>query len=266
MIRPGGYDIVAEAVREAGLDPGARLLDVGCGEGETLTFLRESFEIEGLGIDRSAELIRRGQARDASLDIREGEADFLDFESRSFDAVLMECVLSLVEMRTEALHEAWCILKPGGKLIITDLCYRPGQDKRHPSPELEGLPTDAGFATGTAPPPEGEEEAACACEEHDHSKDTGRCDHYTPGIPAGIFNVDQLVDECKELEYRFCARKDKTKELDAFAAEMIFEHGSLEAWFAALESDGLAKDSFCGKIPEETKPGYFWLVMEKIGE
>lgn len=264
MIRPGGFDVAAEAVREAGLPRSARLLDVGCGEGETLTFLRESFGMEGVGIDRSPEGIARGRARDGLLDLREGEADFLDFESRSFDAVLMECVLSLVEMRTEALHEAWCILKPGGKLIIADLCYREGAEILHPSPGLEGLPTDAGFATGTVPPPEGEEDV-CACDDHDHAMDTGRCDHYTPGVPAGVFNVAQLIEECKELEYRFCSQKYKTKELDTYVAEKIFEHGSVEAWFAAMERDGLRRDSFCGKIPEGTNPGYFWLVMEKIG-
>jgi SAM-dependent methyltransferase len=220
MIRPSGFDIIEQAALTASLKAGKAVLDVGCGEGESLSWLRERFGVCGVGIDKSEEMIRRGKERDATLDLRVGEADFLEFPSRSFDAVLMECVLSLVERQTEALHEAWCVLKPGGVLILSDLCFRPKQAAESGA-EQELLAAD------------------------------------------GIFHVDALIRACETLGFTCLMRQDKSKELDAFVAEKIFEYGSLQAYFAAILPEGEDPACYCKADMQSRKPGYFLLVMEK---
>lgn len=120
-ISPGGKNIICDAIRELNIKNGSDVIDIGCGDGSTLAALENEFGINAIGIDKSTTLIEKGKAKYKNIDLREGEADFLDFTSFSFDAVIMECVLSVIEMKTEALHEAYCLLRHGGKLIITDL-------------------------------------------------------------------------------------------------------------------------------------------------
>ena len=120
-ISPGGKNIIGDAFKIAQLKNGCDVLDVGCGDGTTLSFLKEEFEINPVGIDKSEKLIEQGKEKFKDIDLQVGEADYLEFSSFSFDAVIMECTLSVIEMQTEAIHEAYCLLRPGGKLIITDL-------------------------------------------------------------------------------------------------------------------------------------------------
>ena len=120
-ISPGGKNIILDAFKKAELKKGSDVLDIGCGDGSTLASLKEEFAINAVGIDKSTALIKQGQEKYENIDLQEGEADFLEFSSFTFDAVIMECILSVIEMKVEALHEAYCLLRNEGKLIITDL-------------------------------------------------------------------------------------------------------------------------------------------------
>jgi ubiquinone/menaquinone biosynthesis C-methylase UbiE len=121
LISPGNFDLIAEAVDICGFPEGARVLDAGCGEGDTLAFLERTYGINGVGIDRSEELLRRGREKYPRLDLRRGEMETPDFPSSEFDGAIMECVLSLSDSRLESLREVRRLLKKGGKLIIADL-------------------------------------------------------------------------------------------------------------------------------------------------
>jgi ubiquinone/menaquinone biosynthesis C-methylase UbiE len=120
----GEGNIIKDAWAKAGIKSGARVLDAGCGEGATCALLAELLGAVPTGIDISDEMISRAKEAHPDLDFRKGEADFMEFESLSFDVVIMECVLSAIKMQEEALHEAYCVLRLGGTIIITDLCKR----------------------------------------------------------------------------------------------------------------------------------------------
>ncbi|MDD2214999.1 MAG: class I SAM-dependent methyltransferase [Eubacteriales bacterium] len=123
-IRPGGFAVTAHAMEICQFGKKARLLDVGCGCGATVEFLETNFDISAVGIDSSKVLLKRGKDRNPKLNIVYGDGELLEFPSFSFDGVFMECSLSLFENKTEALHEAYCVLKKGGKLIISDFYLR----------------------------------------------------------------------------------------------------------------------------------------------
>ena len=121
IIRPGGIALTKKAIEKAKLPEGARVLDVGCGEGDTVALLHEEYGFDATGVDKSSFLISKGRAKHDNLDLRCMEAEFLIFESRTFDAIFMECSLSVFRLQEDAVFEAFCLLKPGGKLIVTDL-------------------------------------------------------------------------------------------------------------------------------------------------
>src|ERR1700755_1799011 len=104
-------------------EPGARILDAGCGSGRNLVyFLREGFDV--CGVDTSPEAVARVRALARALAPRLPEDNFrresveeMSFEDESFDAVLSSAVLHFA--RDEArwlasMREMWRVLKPGG--------------------------------------------------------------------------------------------------------------------------------------------------------
>jgi SAM-dependent methyltransferase len=132
-LRPGGLALTREALELACFPPGARLLDLGCGPGGTLRFLRESgFEAQGL--DRSPELLAEAGQYGPVL-----EADFHDLPlaDEFFDGVFCECVLSLSPDPARVLGECARVLKRGGRLAVSDLFSR--QPGERPGPEAGSL-------------------------------------------------------------------------------------------------------------------------------
>ena len=128
-IRPGGLGLTAEAVRLAGLSVGARVLDVGCGSGETVAYLVNEAKAEAVGIDLSDVLIEKAKEKYPDLTFEYGDGVMIDFPSANFDGVFIECSLSQMDNVVEALHEAFCVLKKGGKLIVSDFYRKEGSVK-----------------------------------------------------------------------------------------------------------------------------------------
>ncbi|MFP5225999.1 MAG: DVU_1556 family methyltransferase [Acidobacteriota bacterium] len=115
IFRPGGLDLTAHAIALAQLEAGASILDVGCGAGDTLRYLRSrGFRVVGVDPAPSATDPAQFVAR----------AEQLPFPDGAFHAVLAECSLSLVEDRDRALAECARVLVEGGRLIVSDLYAR----------------------------------------------------------------------------------------------------------------------------------------------
>ena len=110
--RPGGLALTRRALAHCALPPGAHLLDVGCGAGATVALL-QSLGHNAHGIDLNAPTGRPGLVR--------GDATALPFADATMDAVLFECSLSKMAHPENALAEARRVLKPAGRLVVSDL-------------------------------------------------------------------------------------------------------------------------------------------------
>lgn len=119
---PGGLAGTRQLLAAAHLQPGARLLDVGCGLGASARVASAEFGLRVDAIDTSASLIARAQAKAGGSRIRwaTGSLPNVPFADASFDAVLAECVLSTMD-RTSALAEISRVLRPDGTLLISDV-------------------------------------------------------------------------------------------------------------------------------------------------
>ena len=102
-------------VSRYGIDPGHRLLDIGCGRGE---FLRGFMDcgLQGYGVDRSraaAQLCPEAELRTTDL-----ESAPLPFNDDSFDIVFSKSVIEHFYFLERLIQEVYRVLKPGG-LVIT---------------------------------------------------------------------------------------------------------------------------------------------------
>jgi arsenite methyltransferase len=123
-IRPGGLDLTRRGLALSELTTGSHVLDMGCGTGVTLGHLINERGIHAVGLDSSAKLVARGKAKETTRPITMGDARAVPFRDRAFHGVLLECVLSVVQDCPQVLEECYRILKPLGKLIVTDLYAR----------------------------------------------------------------------------------------------------------------------------------------------
>jgi ubiquinone/menaquinone biosynthesis C-methylase UbiE len=109
------------------LEPGASLLDVGCGTARVIggLYRRWGDTVALYGIDPSPEMIepaRRKFRRCPRIQIRAGVGERLEFPDRSFDWIV-SCLTThhlRRDLKRPMIEECYRVLRPGGRLLISD--------------------------------------------------------------------------------------------------------------------------------------------------
>ena len=118
------HNYVLEMVRELEWADDIRILDAGCGPGETVIDLMQrnwslwGIDIADAMIDIARAKLAAVQGKSNAVDFRVGDIESLDFEASYFDLIICSGVIEYLGD-----DEKWCrevdrVLKPGGVLII----------------------------------------------------------------------------------------------------------------------------------------------------
>jgi ubiquinone/menaquinone biosynthesis C-methylase UbiE len=142
--RRGKFDIWAELLQEEQLHGDEQCLDMGCGRGAVMAMLAKlvpSGHVVGLDLWRTEdqsgndpEVTRRNLAAEGvseRCEVKTGDMLAMPFPDRTFDLVVSCLAIHNIDerdlrnhaRRLQAVSEAARVLKPGGRLVITDLLW-----------------------------------------------------------------------------------------------------------------------------------------------
>ena len=98
------------------IDPAARVLDLGCGEGDLLYYLKSNKQITGTGIERNE--LRVARCIEKGLTVLQGDIneEIHDYPDNTFDYVVLSQTLQQVFTPALLIHS---LLRVGGKGIVS---------------------------------------------------------------------------------------------------------------------------------------------------
>lgn len=119
----------------AQLKPGQVVLDLGSGGGLDVFIAAKKVGLSGLviGVDMTAEMISKSRKSIAvftekigldNVEFRLGEIEHLPVADNSIDVVISNCVINLSPNKEQVWHEIARVLKPNGKVCISDLALK----------------------------------------------------------------------------------------------------------------------------------------------
>jgi SAM-dependent methyltransferase len=105
------------ALHRVGLEPGARVLDIGCGVGSFLSVVAERGGAPH-GLDASEALIAFARERLPGADLRVGEMEHLPYDDGAFDLVTGFNSFFFANDMVAALREAARVAKPEARIVV----------------------------------------------------------------------------------------------------------------------------------------------------
>ena len=135
-----GRAATRDLARLAGLRPGARVLDVGCGIGGPARTLAVEYGCRVTGIDLTESYVEAGRVLTERVGLNEtvslqvSNALDLPFDEGSFDVVWMQHVGMYVGDKGRLYRDARRVLRPGGRLALHEIVAGSISPIRYPVP------------------------------------------------------------------------------------------------------------------------------------
>lgn len=145
FVSTGGIDTTKEFVAKLELQPGQKVLDVGCGIGGGDFYMAEKFNVEVVGIDLSINMVsfalERAIGLQCSVEFEVADCTKKSYPDNTFDVIYSRDTILHIQDKPALFKSFFNWLKPGGKVLISDYCKKAGP----PSPQFEEYIKQRGY-------------------------------------------------------------------------------------------------------------------------
>jgi SAM-dependent methyltransferase len=121
---PGGLQLTKRMLSREKIGPTAKILDVGCGTGQTSAYIAKEYGCHVTALDNNQIMIEKAKKRFQSLQLPiavcHGSAEQLPFRDKSFHMILSESVTAFTDV-SKSVPEYKRVLKPHGILVAIEM-------------------------------------------------------------------------------------------------------------------------------------------------
>ena len=141
---PGGLNLTKKLFKLENINSTSKILDVGCGTGQTAAYLANKYSANVTGIDVNSTMVAKAKERMRKnrlpVNIIHGSIEKTSLPDNHFDYIISESVLTFVN-KPRALDEIFRLLKDGGRFIAIELTIinRLTEKEEHEIKQFYGL-------------------------------------------------------------------------------------------------------------------------------
>ncbi|KAL0380162.1 UNVERIFIED_CONTAM: Phosphoethanolamine N-methyltransferase [Sesamum angustifolium] len=138
-------DTTKEFVAKLDLQPGQKVLDVGCGIGGGDFYMADKYDVHVVGIDLSINMIsfalERAIGLKCAVEFEVADCTKKEYPDGTFDVIYSRDTILHIQDKPALFRSFYRWLKPGGKVLISDYCRSSG----NPSAEFAGYIKQRGY-------------------------------------------------------------------------------------------------------------------------
>ncbi|KAL3529143.1 hypothetical protein ACH5RR_008465 [Cinchona calisaya] len=129
-VSTGGIETTREFVAKLDLQPGQKVLDVGCGIGGGDFYMAEKYDVHVVGIDLSINMVsfalERAIGLQCSVEFEVADCTKKTYPDGIFDVIYSRDTILHIQDKPALFKSFYKWLKPGGRVLISDYCKRAG--------------------------------------------------------------------------------------------------------------------------------------------
>lgn len=145
---PGGMALTKKLLDNVKVNKESVILDIGCGTGETLSYIESTYHCKPMGVDINPKMLQKAsqrfKANNQNIELIRADITALPLQSAYFDFALSESVSIFSDIR-KALSEYSRVIKNNGTLILIEMTAA------HPLSERESTDTKSVYGIQYVP-------------------------------------------------------------------------------------------------------------------